>query len=149
MGLEFDALKTEALADLSWHLHMEWLRATIRKALSDGKRTSEIAAEMGVSVDRVRTFLLGRHLFQSTVEPFAAWCAGRDCQRFHIEQAALAVLVADHPQVARPRVRACIARTMKYTYVSRGDRVPSWISDELAVWDHLKPRQNKRGVGRP
>lgn len=149
MGIDFDALRAEALAELRWHLHMEWLRATIRKALADGKRTSEIAAEMGLSVDRVRTFLLGRHLFESTVDPFAAWCAERDCQRFHIEQAALAILVADHPQVARPWVRACIARTIKYTYASRGDRVPEWVSDELAMWEQLKPRQNKQGMGRP
>jgi hypothetical protein len=140
----FEPVHREARAELGWHLHMEWMRATIRKALADGKRTSEVAAEIGVDVGRVRTFLLGRHLFKSAVEPFAAWCDDREFQRFHMEQAALAVLVADHPQLARPWVRCYMARTMKHTYISRGDRVPDWVSDELAAWDQLKPRQNKQ-----
>jgi hypothetical protein len=27
--------------------------------------------------------------------------------------------------------------------------VPEWVSDELAMWEQLKPRQNKQGMGRP
>jgi hypothetical protein len=104
---------------------------------------------MGVDVGKLRTFVLGRHLFESTVEPFAAWCVDRAHQAQHMEQAALAVLVADHPQLARPWVRGCITRTMKHASVARNDRVPEWVTDELAVWDQLKPRQNKPGVGRP
>lgn len=149
MDGEYDAVPEEVVSELNWHLHLEWMRAAIRKALVDGRSTRDIAAEMGVSVGSVRTFLLGRHLWEESYPPFASWCAGRECDRFHVEQAALAALVADHPQYARPFVRGSIARTIKHDYISRRDRVPQWITDELATWELLKPRSNRYPSVRP
>lgn len=128
---EFLEVRDEAEKEIGWHLHMEWMRATIRHALSAGASKANVAAEIGVPSRRVSAFLRGGHLYADAAEPFVRWCNGRPSQPYHAEQAALAMLVADFFLYARPYARASLGRALEQGYVSRKDRVPQWLLDEL------------------
>lgn len=130
---EFLEVRDEAEKEIGWHLHMEWMRATIRQSLSAGASQKKIAAEIGVPTRRVGAFLRGGHLDADGAEPFVRWCNGRPSQPYHAEQAALAMLVADFFQYARPSARASVSRALEQGYVLRNDRVPQWLVDELSA----------------
>jgi hypothetical protein len=138
-GIGFEApaellnVRDDAMRDLNWHLHLEWMRSTVRHALGTGAKRALVAAEMGVTVYRLRTFLRGGHLYEEAARPFVSWCEGRPCGRFHPEQAALAMLVADFFQNARPSVRASVTRALEAGYASHQDRPPQWLLDEVAA----------------
>jgi len=126
-------VRDDAFRELNWHLHLEWMRATVRHALGAGTTRAIVAAEMGITVDRLRAFLRGNHLYEEAARPFVSWCEGRPSGPFHPEQAALAMLVADFFQIARSSVRASVTRALEQGYVSRKDRVPQWLLAELAA----------------
>jgi hypothetical protein len=130
---EFLSVRDDAVRELSWHLHLEWMRAAIRRALSGGATRANVAAEIGVPVHRLGAFLRGGHLYEDVAGPFVRWCEGHPSGPFHPEQAALAMLVADFFQNARSSVRASVSRALEEGYVSRSDRVPQWLLDELAA----------------
>jgi hypothetical protein len=88
---------------------------------------------MGVSARRLGAFLRGGHLYEEAAGPFVRWCESRPSGPFHPEQAALALLVADFFQKARPSIRATITRALEQGYLSGNDRVPPWLLDELAA----------------
>lgn len=126
-------VRDDAVREMSWHMHLEWMRATVRHALAGGATRANVAGEMGVPIHRLGAFLRGGHLYEEAAGPFVRWCEARPCGPFHPEQAALALLVADFFQKARPSVRASITRALEQGYVSRNDRVPPWLRDELAA----------------
>jgi hypothetical protein len=130
---EFLGVRDDAVRELYWHLHLEWMRATVRHALAAGATRASVAAEMGVPIHRLGAFLRGGHLYEEAAGPFVRWCEVRPSGPFHPEQAALAMLVADFFQNARPSVRASVTRALKEGYASRNDRVPQWLLDELAA----------------
>jgi hypothetical protein len=130
---EFLSVRDDAVREMNWHLHLEWMRATVREALAAGATRTTVAAEMGVAVHRLGVFLRGGHLYEEAAGPFVRWCEGRPFVSLHPEQAALAMLVADFFQNARPSVRASVTRALEHGYVSRNDRLPQWLLNELAA----------------
>lgn len=138
---EFLSVRDDAFREMSWHLHLEWMRATIRHALAGGATRANVAAEMDISVRRLGAFLRGGHLYEEAAGPFVRWCQVRPSGPFHPEQAALALLVADFFQKARPSIRATITRALEQGYLSDDDRVPPWLLDELAAPAKRKDQQ--------
>jgi hypothetical protein len=130
---EFLGVRDDAVRELNWHLHLEWMRATVRHTLAAGATRRIVAAEMGVTVHRLGAFLRGGHLYEEAARPFVSWCEGRPSGPFHPEQAALAMLVADFFQKGRPAVRASVTRALEHGYLSCNDRLPQWLLDELAA----------------
>lgn len=123
-----------AVRELRWHLQLESMRATIRRAAAGGMPVRAIADEMGVKHGALQTFLQGRHLYPEDDEPYVRWCKDKPGLPVHAEQVALAMLAMDCLQSIRPYVRAGLARWMREIYLKRGDRIPAWIEEELAVW---------------
>jgi hypothetical protein len=112
-------------------VHLEEMRAILEAALKEGRTRKELAAELGLSTYKLRSYLAGAGLSESEWDRLAQWCADKPNPSVSPYKVAVLTLCHLFPANAIPGVRADLLAAFNRIVEERRVRLPAYAFDGL------------------
>jgi hypothetical protein len=114
-------------------IHLCEMRAIVWAHVDNGATMKAVAAETGLTLDKLREFLTGVALRGKHWENVARWCEDKPRPRVSADVVALGILASYSPNMHARGVRTDIANAVLRAYGTRKIRLPPSVIEALTL----------------